>query len=118
MNSELNNFFREEQKRVFEPGPYFTQRVMASLASGKAALTQSVWDFMPNAVRPVLGVALAVLFAVLAVQILSPVEPTQSAYDTFMRQDLTPSEQLLYTDPQMDPSAAQLDDLILWEPMQ
>jgi hypothetical protein len=118
MNSELNNFFREEQKRVFEPGPYFTQRVMASLASGKAALTQSVWDFMPNAVRPVLGVALAVLFAVLAVQILSPVEPTQSAVFADQMQDLTFSEQLLITDPQMDPSAAQLDDLILWEPMQ
>jgi hypothetical protein len=119
MNSELNNFFREEQKRVFEPGPYFTQRVMASLASGRAVLTQSVWDFLPNAMRPVLGLAMAVLFAVLAIQILAPVEPpSQSAVYADQMQELSPHEQLLLTDPQMEVSAAQLDDLILWEPMQ
>jgi hypothetical protein len=117
MNSELNNFFKEEQKRVFEPGPYFAQRVMANLASGKAALTQSVWDFLPNAVRPVLGVALAVLFAVLAVQIMAPVEPTRSAVDAYSKQGLSTSEQLLIADPQVAPSTAQSEEITIWEPM-
>jgi hypothetical protein len=118
MNSNLNNFFKEEQKRVFEPGPYFTQRVMSRLASSGKALAPSLWEFFPNAIRPVMGLALAVLFAVLAIQILSPVQPTRSAVEANFNQDLTPREQLLYADPTVDPSAAQLDDLILWEPMQ
>ena len=96
MNSELNNFFKEEQKRVFEPGPYFTQRVMARLASGKARLLPSVWDVLPNAMRPILAVALMLLFAVLAIQILIPVEPTRGTIEAYVKQDLSPREQMLF----------------------
>ena len=71
MNSTLNNFFKEERKRVFEPGPYFTQRVMARLSE----TVPSIWDLIPRAIRPVMALSLILLFGVLAVQILIPVEP-------------------------------------------
>ena len=71
MNSTLNNFFKEERKRVFEPGPYFTQRVMARLSE----TVPSIWEVIPRAIRPVMALSMILLFGVLAVQILIPVEP-------------------------------------------
>ena len=117
MNSELNNFFKEEQKRVFEPGPYFTQRVMARLAPGKR-LAPSVWDVLPSAMRPVLGVALTLLFAVLAIQIMMPVEPAHGAIEAYVKQDLSPREQMLFADVPDGAGAAQIEELILLEPVQ
>jgi hypothetical protein len=119
MNSDLNNFFKEEQKRVFEPGPYFTQRVMARLASTRERLAPSVWEVLPNAMRPIMGMALLLLFAVLAIQILIPVEPTRGAFEAYyVRQDLTPREQLLLADAPDGASAAQIEELIVLEPLQ
>lgn len=114
MNSELNNFFKEEQKRVFEPGPYFTQRVMARLVPGKASL----WEALPSAMRPILGVALMVLFAVLAVQILVPVEPAHGAIEAYVKQDLSPREQMLFADPQASAGAAEFEEFMVLEPVQ
>jgi hypothetical protein len=118
MNSELNNFFKEEQKRVFEPGPYFTQRVMARLASGKGGAVPTLWEMLPGAMRPVLGIALVVLFAVLAVQILMPVQPQRSAVEAYLQQDLSPREQMLVVDPQASAGAAQFEELMILEPIQ
>ncbi len=118
MNSELNNFFKEEQKRIFEPGPYFTQRVMAQVASGKAKWTPGMWDMLPSAGRSVLAVALALLFVVLAIQILMPVEPTRGAIEAYVKQDLSPREQMLFADPQGRAGAAQIEELMVLEPIQ
>ena len=119
MNSELNNFFKEEQKRVYEPGPYFTQRVMARLASARERLAPSVWEALPNAMRPIMGMALVLLFAVLAIQILvPPVEPTRGAFEAYVKQDLSPREQLLLADAPDGASAAQIEELIVLEPLQ
>jgi hypothetical protein len=118
MNSKLNNFFKEEQKRVFEPGPYFTQRVMARLASGKGKLVPTLWDMLPGATRPVLALALTVLFAVLAIQILMPVQPQRSAVEAYLKQDLSPREQMLIVDPQAPAGTAQFEELMILEPTQ
>jgi len=112
MNSELNNFFKKEQKRVVEPGPYFVQRVMTRLASGKPYLP-SVWDLLPGAARPVLALALMVLFAVLAVQILMPVQPNRSAIEAYLQQDLSPQERLLVVDPQTNVGVSQFEEFII-----
>jgi len=118
MNSELNNFFKEEQKRVFEPGPYFTQRVMARLVSGPSgveARAPGIWDVLPNAMRPIVAVALMLLFAVLAIQILMPVEPSRGAIEAYVKQDLSPREQMLFADPQAGAGKAQFEELIVLE---
>ena len=117
MNSELNNFFTEEQKRVFEPGPHFAQRVMARLVSGAKA-APGIWDFFPHAMKPVMALALALLFAVLAVQILMPVEPGRSAIEAYVKQDMSPREQMLFADPQATPGAAEFEQLMSLEPVQ
>jgi hypothetical protein len=118
MMSELNNFLKEEQKRVFEPGPYFTQRVMAQLASAKGRFAPSVWEVLPGAMRPIMAVALILLFTVLAVQILVPVEPTRGPYEAFVRQDLSPREQMLFVDPQSTAGSAEIEEFLVLEPMQ
>ena len=118
MNSDLNNFFKEEQKRVFEPGPYFTQRVMARLASAKEKLAPSVWEVLPNAMKPIMAVALVLLFGVLAVQILIPVEPAHGAIEAYVKQDLSPREQMLIADPQAPAGAAEIEEFLVLEPMQ
>jgi hypothetical protein len=112
MNATLKNFFNEERKRVFEPGPYFAQRVMARLSERLPGF----WDLIPRATRPVTALALVLLFAVLAVQILVPVEPTRGPIEAYMGQDLTPSELSLFIDPQL-PDSIQFEEWALLEPM-
>ena len=118
MNPKMDEFFKSERSRVFEPGPFFTQRVMARLASGKEALASGMWDVLPNAMRPIMAMALLLLFAVLAVQILMPVEPTRGAIEAYVRQDLSPREQMLFADPPPSAGAAQIEELILLEDAQ
>jgi hypothetical protein len=114
MNSILNNFFKEERKRVFEPGPYFTQRVMARLSE----TVPSFWDLIPRATRPVMAISLILLFGILAVQILIPVERSGTAGPIMITvgQDLTQDEFRLFVDPTA-PSDAELEDLNLLDLM-
>ena len=111
MNSTLNNFFKEERKRVFEPGPYFTQRVLARLSEK----VPTVWELIPRATRPILALSLVLLFGVLAVQILVPVEPARGPIEAYVGQDLTPSERMLLIDPQL-PAGIQFEEWTLLEP--
>ena len=110
--TKLDNFFKEERKRVFEPNPFFTQRVMARLreATGSEA---GVWEIVPGAVRPVFALALMLLFAVLAIQILVPVEPTRGAIEAAVTSDLTPSEVLLFTGGEAPTNSVYIQELIL-----
>ena len=111
MNSTLKDFFKEERNRIFEPGPYFTQRVMARLSKR----APGIWEMVPRATRPVFGLALALLFAVLAVQILMPVEPALGPIEAYMGQDLSPMDRLLFIDADL-PAAGQLEEWTLLEP--
>jgi hypothetical protein len=112
MNSKLNDFFKEEQKRVFEPGPYFTQRVMARLSER----VPTMWEVVPRSARPVMAVALMVLFAVLAVQILIPVEPARGPIEAYVGQDLTTRDRLLFIDASQMPAGIQFEEWTLLEP--
>ena len=108
MNSKLNNFFNEERKRVFEPGPYFAQRVMARVSQA----VPTVWDVIPRAVRPVMALSLILLFGVLSVQIVFPVEPagTPGPIMAYVAQDLTHDELSLFD---LAGPSDELDDLNL-----
>jgi len=114
MNSQLNDFFKEERKRIFEPGPYFTQRVMARLSER----VPSIWDLIPRAARPVMAVSLMVLFAVLAVQILIPVEPPRGPIEAYLDQDLSARERMLFIggDSAEMPASIQFEEWTLLEP--
>lgn len=114
MNSQLNDFFNQERKRVFEPGPYFTQRVMARLSER----VPSMWEFVPRAARPVMAVSLMVLFAALAVQLLIPVEPSRGPIEAYVIQDLNPRERMLFIggDATEMPAGIQFEEWTLLEP--
>jgi hypothetical protein len=109
MNSTLNNFFKEERKRVFEPGPYFAQRVMARVSQ----VVPSIWDAIPRAMRPVMALSLILLFGVLSVQIVLPAETagTVGPIVAVAGQELTPAEQKFFLD--STGPANELDDLDL-----
>jgi hypothetical protein len=108
----LNSFFKEERKRVFEPSPFFSQKVMAQLRA-MPAVELGIWEVIPGAVRPVFAVALMLLFAVLAIQILVPVEPARGAIEAAMTSDLSPSEVLLFTGADAPTSSVYIQELIL-----
>ena len=76
MNPSLKDFFNEEKKRIFTPDPYFSTRVMARLRELQTR-EYSIWDVIPGATRPVLGLALVFMLAFIAVQLFVPQVPEQ-----------------------------------------
>lgn len=109
MNSKLDEFFKSERTRVFEPGPYFSQRVMARL---KETRENGIWDGVMAGARPVFALALVLLLAFVAIQLFVPVIPTRGPIDAFMSPDQTESEHsLLFTG--ADPSSPELEKMII-----
>jgi hypothetical protein len=108
----LKDFFANEQKRFFEPGPFFAQKVLARLRETPAT-RPVIWDGVPGAVRPVFALALMLLFAVLAVQLLMPIEPSRGPVEAAMTSELSPSEVLLFTGAEAPTSATYIQELIL-----
>jgi len=87
MKPELNQFFKEERKRVYEPGPYFVQRVMARWAEldrERRFRENSVWEIVLNARRPVLALALTLLLALVALELLVPIEPRRGIVEAYL----------------------------------
>jgi hypothetical protein len=78
-----------------------------------ADAARGVWESVPGASRPVFALALTILFAVLAIQILVPIEPTRGAIETYMSSGLTPSETLLFTGVETPSSSVYIEELIL-----
>jgi hypothetical protein len=76
MNPLLKDFFNEEKKRVFTPDSYFSARVMARLREIQMR-EYNIWDVIPGATRPVLGLALVVMLMFIAVQLFIPQMPDQ-----------------------------------------
>ena len=76
MNPSLKDFFDQEKERVFIPDPHFTTRVIARLREIQSR-EYSIWDVVPGATRPVLGLAAVVMLAFIAVQVFVPQIPDQ-----------------------------------------
>jgi len=76
MNPSLQDFFNEEKKRVLTPDPNFTTRVMARLREFQNR-EFSIWDVIPGSVRPVMGLALMLILAFVAIQLFVPQLPEQ-----------------------------------------
>ena|SRR5436309_1165251 len=95
--SSLNEFFKEEQKRVLEPDPYFPKRVMARLKE-RSAPEAGLWDTVLTATRPVVALALTLVFALIGIQMFVPVEPVRGMIEAYFSSDVSAGESLLYTD--------------------
>ena len=113
MNSELRKLLNEERKRVFEPGPYFPQRVVARWK--ERSRDAGIWEIVPTAARPVFALALTLLLAFLTLEAFVPVTPTRSMIEAFLEAEQTAAESFLYADSDTPESHHLLEQLIVLE---
>lgn len=93
----LKQFFDNERKQVFEPGPFFTERVMARLAETKREEAE-IWEVVPRSTRPVLAVALMLLLCFLFVEVFVPQMPQSGLIESYLATDDDPSDSFLHSD--------------------
>jgi len=95
--NELRQFFDLERKRVIEPDPFFTQRVMARL-NERSVQDFGIWDVIPGSTRPVLVVALMLILCFAGVQMFIPQLPQRGMIESFLESEQNPSESFLYSE--------------------
>ena len=112
MNSNLDEFFKKERSRVFEPGPYFTQRVMSGLAGQIAAQRENgLWEGVAAGARPVFALAMVLLLGFLAIQLFLPDMPDRGPIDAVLAPEQTDGEHLIFTG--AEPSSPELEKMII-----
>jgi hypothetical protein len=95
--NQLRRFFESEKKRIFEPDPYFTDRVMARL-KGASAWQYGIWDITPSSMRPVMAVALALILCFVAVELLIPQMPQMGVVESFLEAEQSPADSFVFND--------------------
>jgi len=95
MMNLLREFFEAERKKVFEPDAFFTQRVMARL-NQRIGQDAGIWDALPASTRPVLALALMMIFCFVAVEMFIPQMPQRGMVESFLEPEQTPAESFLY----------------------
>ena len=113
MNSELKKMLDEERKRVFEPDPYFPQRVMARWRN--QSRDSGIWEIVPTAARPIFALALTLLLAFLILETFVPAVPTRGLIEAFLEPEQTAAESFLYADSDTPASPELLEQLIVLE---
>ena len=109
----LKDLFDEERKRVYTPGPFFTERVLARL-NGRRPQETGIWEVIPNSTRPVFGVALMLILCFLAVEFWVPRMPQRGQIEAYLEPEQSGAESLLYTETEA-PGHALLEQLIALE---
>jgi hypothetical protein len=95
--NRLKDLFDEERKRVFTPGPFFTERVLARLRTG-GLQEIGIWEVVPNSTRPVFAVALMLILGFLAVEFWIPQMPRRGQIEAYLEPEQNPAESFLYTE--------------------
>lgn len=112
MNPKLDEFFKNERSRVFEPGPYFAQRVMARLAEQLSAQRENgIWEGVVAGARPVFALAMVLLLAFMAIQLFLPDIPERGPIDAVLAPGQTDGEHLIFMG--ADPSSPELEQMII-----
>jgi hypothetical protein len=113
----LREFFNQERKRVFTPGPYFTSGVMARLNGGRR--DSGLWELIPSSVRPVLALALVLIISFVAVELLFPPVPQRGMIEASFEAEQRPGESLIYGEEDELPAGQELlEQLIALEEVQ
>jgi len=108
--NQLNDFFETERKRTVNPDPFFTKRVIARLDE-RPAQEVGIWDTVLNSARPVLALALMLIFCFVAVEMFVPQLPQHGMIESFLEPDQSP-ESFLYTDTDLPSRQDVLEQLI------
>jgi len=114
MNSELKKLLLEERKRVFEPGPYFVQRMMARLREQTPA-HNGVWEIVPSATRPIFALVVALVLVFLTLEAFVPTAPRRSMVEAFLEPEQSAAESVWYADSDAPTSQQVLEQLIVLE---
>ena len=115
MTSRLQDFFRQERNRVFEPDADFIQHVMVRVRA-QDSVPQTLWDMALGAARPIVAIAVCLLFILLAIETFVPVIPRRGMIEAYLSPQVSASENLFYADTQSPPSDELLEPLILGSP--
>jgi hypothetical protein len=111
----LKDFFDSERKRVFEPGPHFTSRVL-SLLSGRSRVESNLWELIPSSVRPVLILALMLIIGFMAGELFVPRVPNSGMVEASFESEQQPGEGILYGEDDEVPNGQELlEQLIVLE---
>jgi hypothetical protein len=95
----LKRFFDEERKRVIEPGPFFTERVLARIDQG-VFQDSAIWEMVPGSTRPVFAVALMLI-------------------ESYLESEQNPAESFLYVDSDVPSEQEVFEQMIgLGDPLQ
>jgi hypothetical protein len=110
----LKDFFDSERKRVYEPGPFFTSRVMARLNGQR--VESPLWEMIPAAVRPVLILALVLIIGFMAGELFIPRVPNRGMIEASLESEQSPGEGILYGEDDEVPNGQELlEQLIVLE---
>ena len=96
MDSTLNEYFKIERKRVFDPDPLFAQRVIARLSEKPPK--KEFWETILTLRRPAFGLAAVLLGMLAAIQYFAPVEPTRGLVAAYFEAEGSPPESLLFAE--------------------
>jgi hypothetical protein len=105
--NRLKSFFEEERKRVFEPGPFFTQRVMAQLDQ-RASAGNAIWEVVPSSARPVLAIALMLMLCFIFVEVFLPQIPQRGLIEAYLEAEQNPIESILFNTEEEAPSRQEI----------
>ena len=112
----LKDLFDDERKRVFLPGPSFTERVLARLNERRLRET-GIWDNVPGSTRPVFAVALTLILCFFIVQLMVPLVPQRGMIEASLEAEQSPAESFLYNETEV-PSREVMEQLIALEDQQ
>ncbi|HYR88741.1 MAG TPA: hypothetical protein VE422_31980 [Terriglobia bacterium] len=112
----LKDLFDNERKRVFLPGPFFTERVMARLNERRLRET-GIWDIVPGSTRPVFAISLLLILCFLVVELMIPLVPQRGMIEASLDAEQSPAESFLYNESEV-PSREVTEQLIALEDQQ
>lgn len=112
--NRLKVLFDEERKRIFTPGPFFTQRVM-TLWEERKEREFGIWEIVPSSIRPVLATALLVVLSFLALQVFVPQLPARGMVEAYVEAEQSPTEVFLYSSAEVPRGGELLEQMIVLE---
>ncbi len=94
--SGLNDFFKKEKKRIFQPDPFFSKRVVAKLQEHRMP-DVGIWDVVPAFTRWVLALGLLLMAGLLTFQFMPLQDPQTGVIEALLEAEQTPTDTFLYT---------------------
>ena len=112
--NRLKDFFDAERKRVFEPDAFFAKRVMARLDSRQVP-NYGIWDVVPGSARPVLAIALMLIFCFVLIELFVPQMPRRGMIEAYLDSEQNPAESFLYSEADLPSGQEVLEQVIALE---